>query len=74
MILLIALFLETGVVAYAVHPGVVSTELERHLEGASSWILKKLNWAKKTPVEGAQTTLHCALDENLATQNGLYYR
>jgi hypothetical protein len=66
--------LETGVVAYAVHPGVVATELERHMEGASSWILNKLTWAKKTPVEGAQTTLHCALEEKLANQTGLYYR
>lgn len=66
--------LDTGVVVYAVHPGVVSTELERHMEGFSQWLLKKLNWAKKTPVEGAQTTLHCALDEKLATQHGLYYR
>jgi hypothetical protein len=57
-----------------VHPGVVATELERHMEGASSWILSKLTWAKKTPVEGAQTTLHCALDEKLADQTGLYYR
>ncbi|XP_059473313.1 retinol dehydrogenase 12-like [Neocloeon triangulifer] len=64
---------DTGVVAYAVHPGVVSTELGRHLEGGTSWILNKLDWAKKTPVEGAQTTLHCALDERLATQSGLYF-
>ncbi|XP_059470632.1 retinol dehydrogenase 12-like [Neocloeon triangulifer] len=63
----------TGVVAYAVHPGVVSTELGRHLEGGQSWLLRNLDWAKKTPVEGAQTTLHCALDERLAIQSEIYF-
>ncbi|XP_059473308.1 retinol dehydrogenase 12-like [Neocloeon triangulifer] len=67
----------TRVVAYAVHPGVVSTELGRHLRGSDQLRLlskiSKMIWTKKTPLEGAQTTLHCALDERLATQSGLYF-
>ncbi|XP_065347539.1 retinol dehydrogenase 12-like [Cloeon dipterum] len=64
---------DTGVVAYAVHPGVVATELGRHLPCGCSWAFKKFGWILKTPVQGAQTTLHCALDEKLAEQNGLYF-
>ncbi|XP_065344620.1 retinol dehydrogenase 12-like [Cloeon dipterum] len=62
---------DTGVVAYAVHPGVVATELGRHVPGG--WLFQKLGWILKNPVQGAQTTLHCALDEKLAEQNGLYF-
>jgi hypothetical protein len=28
----------------------------------------------KTPEEGAQTTIYCAVDETLADKTGLYYR
>ncbi|XP_059473096.1 retinol dehydrogenase 12-like isoform X2 [Neocloeon triangulifer] len=64
---------DTGVVSYAVHPGVVATELGRHLPCGCSWAFQRFGWVLKTPLQGAQTTLHCALDEKLATQNGLYF-
>jgi hypothetical protein len=28
----------------------------------------------KTAEEGAQTTIYCSVDENLASKTGLYYR
>ena len=28
----------------------------------------------KTPVQGAQTTIHCAVTENLEKYSGLYFR
>lgn len=65
---------DTGVVTYSVHPGVVATELGRHLPCGCAWAFQKFNWVLKTPVQGAQTTLHCALDERLGEQNGLYFR
>ncbi|XP_063606922.1 retinol dehydrogenase 13-like [Penaeus indicus] len=68
----------TGVTTYSLHPGVVQTELGRHIhESVNSFI----HWAFhffgkfffKTVVRGAQTTIYCAVDESLATQSGKYY-
>ncbi|MBZ3890176.1 Retinol dehydrogenase 12 [Sciurus carolinensis] len=63
----------TGVTTYAVHPGVVSSELVRH-----SFLLC-LFWRLfspfvKTTREGAQTSLHCALAEGLEPLSGKYFR
>ncbi|KAF6205918.1 hypothetical protein GE061_020094 [Apolygus lucorum] len=68
----------TGVTAYCLHPGVVSTELTRHLDSAflwgARWVYDNLGgWFRKTAEEGAQTTLHCALDEQAGQESGLYY-
>ncbi|BES93584.1 retinol dehydrogenase [Nesidiocoris tenuis] len=68
----------TGVTAYSLHPGVVSTELSRHVDTAfipgARWFYDKMGWIfRKTPVQGAQTTLHCALDEKAGNESGLYY-
>jgi hypothetical protein len=67
---------DTGVVAYAAHPGVVATDMGRHLSAGIQQFTKNV-MAKmvKTPEEGAQTTLHCALNEKLAAQHKkIYYR
>ncbi|XP_059478278.1 retinol dehydrogenase 11-like [Neocloeon triangulifer] len=63
----------TGVVTYALHPGVVATELGRHTPCGCGWLFQRLGCFIKTPVQGAQTTLHCALDEQLAEQNEFYF-
>ena len=69
-----ALFaLGTGVTTYAVHPGIVRSELVRH-----SFLLCLL-WRLfspflKTTWEGAQTSLHCALAEGLEPLSGKYFR
>lgn len=70
------ILLDTGVTTVSLHPGVVDTELPRHLGTAvfpgASWAYSKLGWwLMKTPWQGAQTSLHCALDESI--QSGLYY-
>ncbi|KAM5177289.1 retinol dehydrogenase 12 isoform 2-T2 [Callospermophilus lateralis] len=62
----------TGVTTYAVHPGIVSSELVRH-----SFLLC-LFWRLfspfvKTTREGAQTSLHCALAEGLEPLSGKYF-
>jgi len=65
---------DTGVNVYAVHPGVVDTNLGRHFSGVI-----KLLWDTgsrlifKSSVQGAQTSLYCALDEGLADKTGKYY-
>lgn len=63
---------------YAVHPGIVRTELGRYMDqtyfpGARALARVLMYWWMKTPEQGAQTTLHCALDEGAANETGLYY-
>jgi hypothetical protein len=62
-------------VAYAVHPGAVSTELQRHMPSCMVWVSSHVSGTLfKTPEQGAQTSLYCAIDEKLAVQCGLYFR
>ncbi|VVC45979.1 NAD(P)-binding domain,Short-chain dehydrogenase/reductase SDR [Cinara cedri] len=68
----------TGVTVYAVNPGVVHTELGRFMDESlflgASWLYNSLTkLVVKTPEQGAQTTLHCALDHNCSNESGLYY-
>lgn len=63
---------------YSLHPGVVATELGRHLKDT---VFVGFVWAwqylfkpfAKTPLEGAQTTIYCAVDDQCANETGLYY-
>ncbi|RZF45182.1 hypothetical protein LSTR_LSTR009953 [Laodelphax striatellus] len=69
---------DKGVNVYAVHPGVVKTELGRHLDevyftGARTLARTLGYFLLKTPEQGAQTTLYCALSEQAANETGLYY-
>lgn len=67
----------SGVTVYSLHPGVIRTELGRHLFSTlPRWkriIAMPIMMLIKTPWEGAQTTIHCAVDENLANESGFYY-
>ncbi|KAJ8354643.1 hypothetical protein SKAU_G00222100 [Synaphobranchus kaupii] len=67
----------TGVTSYSLHPGVIRTELSRHVE---TWfpLLKALLTAPsillmKTPREGAQTSIYCAVTEGLEDKSGCYF-
>ncbi|KAL1131451.1 hypothetical protein AAG570_011068 [Ranatra chinensis] len=67
-----------GVNVYSLHPGVVNTELTRHVDTAffpgSRWLYHAVgSWLMKSPVQGAQTTIFCSVDEQTADQSGLYY-
>lgn len=68
----------TGVTANSLHPGIVSTELTRHmgiLNGPSGWFLRMVTWPfMKTPISGAQTTLYVALEPELEKVTGKYFR
>jgi dehydrogenase/reductase SDR family protein 13 len=60
----------SGVTAYALHPGVVATDLWRELP----WGIRHL--AKLfmiSPEEGARTTLHCATAPEALLESGAYY-
>ncbi|XP_029904398.1 retinol dehydrogenase 13 isoform X2 [Myripristis murdjan] len=67
----------TGVTVYSLHPGVIRTELVRHLfPSFALWkriIVMPVMMMIKTPKEGAQTTIYCAVEESLANDSGLYY-
>ncbi|KAM3593951.1 uncharacterized protein V6R79_026354 [Siganus canaliculatus] len=63
----------TGVTTYSLHPGSVKTELARHLSGAQSFLIKMARPFSKTPVQGAQTTIYCAVEPTLAAESGQYY-
>ncbi|KAI4872975.1 hypothetical protein NFI96_023662 [Prochilodus magdalenae] len=67
----------TGVTVYSLHPGVVRTELGRYFfPKMALWmriLIVPLFLLFKTPWEGAQTTIYCAVDESLQNTSGLYY-
>ncbi|XP_071762657.1 retinol dehydrogenase 12-like isoform X1 [Centroberyx gerrardi] len=63
----------SGVTVYAVHPGIVRTELKRHMNLALLVSWKIVRPFTKTIVQGAQTSIYCAVEPELDTQTGGYY-
>ena len=66
----------SGVNVYSLHPGVIATELGRHIKdylGIFSVALYLMRPFLKTPESGAQTTIFCAVDESLKDETGKYY-
>ncbi|TPX30543.1 hypothetical protein SmJEL517_g05924 [Synchytrium microbalum] len=65
----------TGVTANSLHPGVVRTELIRHVNiPFYAWSLYPIAMiVTKTPWEGAQTTLHVALSDECSQVTGKYF-
>lgn len=63
----------TGVTAYALHPGVVKTDLWRHLNGPQQVVMKLISPFTKNSIQGAQTTIYCAVEPSLETESGGYY-
>ena len=60
----------TGVATYAVHPGVVATDVWRRVPAPVRWVIKRF---MITPEDGAQSSLRCATAPELAGQTGRYY-
>ncbi|MCL4132489.1 UNVERIFIED_CONTAM: hypothetical protein GTU68_037001 [Idotea baltica] len=68
----------TGVTCNAVHPGLVNTDIIRHLGFAKSWLamvfIRPFTWLLlKTPRQGAQTTIYAAVEEGLKDVSGKYF-
>lgn len=59
-----------GVHSYAVHPGVVASDVWRNVPWPFRSIIKIF---MKTTEEGAQTSLHCASSPEVADHDGRYY-
>ncbi|XP_040831343.1 retinol dehydrogenase 11 isoform X2 [Ochotona curzoniae] len=62
----------SGVTAYSVHPGTVNSELIRH-SAAMRCMWRLFSFFIKTPQQGAQTSLYCALTEGLESLNGNHF-
>ncbi|MBX3155807.1 MAG: SDR family oxidoreductase [Deltaproteobacteria bacterium] len=60
----------TDVTTYAVHPGVVATDVWRRVPGPFRWVIKKF---MLTPEQGAESSLRCATAPELAKETGRYY-
>uniref|UniRef100_A0A6P7H4N6 Retinol dehydrogenase 11-like n=1 Tax=Diabrotica virgifera virgifera TaxID=50390 RepID=A0A6P7H4N6_DIAVI len=67
----------TDVHVYSLHPGVIRTELGRHYDSmfpGLTWVYDNIfGLFIKTPTQGAQTQIYCAVDDNCASETGLYY-
>ncbi|XP_034029634.1 retinol dehydrogenase 13 isoform X2 [Thalassophryne amazonica] len=67
----------SGVSSFCLHPGVIRTELSRHVEGWFPLLGVLLSLPAlllmKTPSQGCQTTVYCAVTPGLEEQSGCYF-
>jgi NAD(P)-dependent dehydrogenase (short-subunit alcohol dehydrogenase family) len=79
----LVVFSGTGVTANAVHPGVVRTELGRYMDILKKPIvryflfpmLQPIIWfVTKSPTQGSQTSIYCAVADELENTSGKYFR
>ncbi|KAM9309158.1 retinol dehydrogenase 12 [Pholidichthys leucotaenia] len=67
----------SGVSSFSLHPGVIRTELGRHVEGWFPLLGALLKLPSlllmKTPKEGCQTTVYCAVTPGLEELSGRYF-
>ncbi len=59
-----------GVTTYALHPGVIASDIWRHLPWPVEPIVKRF---MRSTEEGARTSVYCATDPGLADATGRYY-
>nr|XP_023856736.1 retinol dehydrogenase 11-like [Salvelinus alpinus] len=65
---------EYGCVCFhASDPGLVNTDLMRHIKRPLQLMFKKFSYFLKTPAEGAYTTLYCILTPDSELTSGGYY-
>ncbi|XP_061699666.1 retinol dehydrogenase 13 [Syngnathoides biaculeatus] len=67
----------SGVTSFCVHPGVIRTELGRHVEGwfplLGALLRLPAMLLMKTPRQGSQTSLYCAVTPGLEDRSGSYF-
>ncbi|MDF2692017.1 MAG: putative oxidoreductase/Short-chain dehydrogenase [Labilithrix sp.] len=59
-----------GVSSYALHPGVIASDLWRHVPALFRPLLKLF---MRTTAQGAESSIYCATSPEVAGQDGLYY-
>ncbi|XP_052439563.1 retinol-DH_like_SDR_c domain-containing protein [Carassius gibelio] len=67
----------SGVTVYSLHPGVIRTELGRYVQTRHPLLSTLLSFPAlllmKTPSQGAQTSIYCAVAEGLESHSGCYF-
>ncbi|XP_073687338.1 retinol dehydrogenase 12 [Garra rufa] len=63
----------SGVTVYSLHPGVVQSELFRNLSKPVQIAFKVFSPFTKNTIQGAQTTIYCAVEPKLDNESGGYY-
>ncbi|KAM4561199.1 dehydrogenase/reductase SDR family member 13-like [Fundulus diaphanus] len=64
----------TKVTCYSLHPGGIKTELARNANSILQITVRNLGrFFFKNPMQGSQTTLHCALQEGIEQLSGRYF-
>jgi NAD(P)-dependent dehydrogenase (short-subunit alcohol dehydrogenase family) len=63
-----------GITAFALHPGLVSTNFGEKLTGLSKAIMWLMRPFMITPEEGAQTTIYLATAQRLDAKSGKYFK
>ncbi|KAK7918592.1 hypothetical protein WMY93_009876 [Mugilogobius chulae] len=64
----------SSVSCFCLHPGVIRTELARNISLWQKFLVEPVSRLFfLSPEEGAQTTLHCALQEGLESLSGSYF-
>lgn len=67
---------DSGISVYCLRPGMVRTDLGRHVAFFSflRYLLWPIVWLlMKSPYEGCQTVVHCAVSEELQDVSGQFY-
>ena len=66
---------DTNVSVYCLHPGLIRSDLWKHLKGWQRLIINSLSHVFLiNPELGAQTTLYCSLDQSIRNESGFYYK
>ncbi|XP_070685703.1 dehydrogenase/reductase SDR family member 13-like [Pempheris klunzingeri] len=64
----------TKVTCFSLHPGAINSELARNTSSVLQLLLKPLTaFFFKNTVQGAQTSLHCAVQEGIEPLSGRYF-
>nr|XP_054607074.1 retinol dehydrogenase 12 isoform X1 [Nothobranchius furzeri] len=63
-----------GVMVFSVDPGVVNTEITRHIRRPLVDLIKTFSFVLKTPAEGAYTTVYCTVTPDNQVLTGGFYK
>ncbi|KAM9712640.1 retinol dehydrogenase 12 [Menidia menidia] len=63
-----------GIMVFSVDPGVVNTEITRHMRRPLVDIVKTFSFLIRTPAEGAHTTIYCTVTPEKQLVTGGFYR
>ena len=66
---------DTNVKTYCLHPGLINTDLYRHLHSMLSCLFNIFHsLVNISPELGAQTTIYCTLEPSIGEETGHYYK